>query len=173
PAVRRMDGVRVQPVVAPAALAREGRDRHQLDRGHAELAEAAQAWEDAVERPLVAERADVQLVDVELAERDTTPAVVAPCEGGGVEDARRPADALRLPARARVRPRRAVDGENVVPAAEPADPALAVPLELDLVVASDGDRAGRGRPHAHLHRAVPARHGSQPAHPLLLRDEPD
>ena len=56
-------------VVAPAALAREGRDRHQLDRGHAELGELRQARGGRVERALGRERADVQLVDHELLER--------------------------------------------------------------------------------------------------------
>ena len=42
-AVGRVRRERVEAVVAPAALAREGRDGHQLDRGHAELAERARA----------------------------------------------------------------------------------------------------------------------------------
>src|SRR4051795_2560649 len=159
-----MDGVRVEPVVAPAPLARKGRDRHQLDRGHAELAQAAQPRHDAVERPLLAERADMQLVDHEVVERHAVPAVVAPREGAGIEDARRAVHALGLPARARVGPLLTVDGEEVVVAAEPPEPVLAVTLQLDGLVRADGYRLGARRPDAHPHRAVAHRHSSQPTH---------
>ena len=50
PAVRAVRREGVEPVVAPPALAREGGDRHQLDRGHAELAERAEPRHHAGER---------------------------------------------------------------------------------------------------------------------------
>ena len=110
PAVCRMWRPRVEPVVAPAALAREGRDRHQLDRGDAELAQLAQARDHPVERAFRAERADVQLVQHELLEREPVP-------GGRrrqLHDRRRAANTVRLPAGARVGPRLAVDDVDVL-----------------------------------------------------------
>jgi hypothetical protein len=103
-AVGGMHGVRVEAVVAPAALAREGRDRHELDRCDTEPAQPAQPRDDSLERPLLAEGADVELVEHEPVEREPRPAGVAPLEGAGVEDPRRSAYALGLPARARIRP---------------------------------------------------------------------
>ena len=73
PAVGVVRRRRVHAVVTPAALAREGRDRHQLDRGHPELARAPAGADRGVERALVGERADVELVDHELVERDALP----------------------------------------------------------------------------------------------------
>ena len=49
-AVGRVHGVRVEAVVSPAALAREGRDRHHLDRGDAELAEPGEPRDRGSER---------------------------------------------------------------------------------------------------------------------------
>src|SRR3977135_3393711 len=86
PAVRGRRRVEIEPVVAPAALAGERRDRHQLDCGHAELAQAVQAWDHTVERPFVGERADVQLVEDELVERDALPTLVGPLERARVDD---------------------------------------------------------------------------------------
>ena len=63
PAVGGMRRVRVEAVVAPPALPGEGRDRHQLDRRDAQLAQLGQEGHDSVERPLRRERSDVELVD--------------------------------------------------------------------------------------------------------------
>src|SRR4029078_8438686 len=82
-AVGRMDRVRVEAVVAQAALAWKRRHPHQLARGYPELAQAAQAGDDAVEGALLAERADVQLVDHELVEREGGPARAAPPRHAG------------------------------------------------------------------------------------------
>jgi len=98
PAVRLVRGARVEPVVAPAACAGERRDRHELDRRDAELAETGETREDAVKRPGVAERPDVELVDHKLVERNPVPVGVAPRELRRVEDARGPANAVGLPA---------------------------------------------------------------------------
>ena len=57
-------------VVAPAALAGEGRDRHQLDRRDAQLGELGQARRRRVEGALGREGADVELVDDEIFQRD-------------------------------------------------------------------------------------------------------
>ncbi len=95
--VRRVRRVRVETVVAPTAVARERVDRHQLDRGDAELAQAGQVWDHAVERALIRERPDVQFVDDELVEGET-----APRRRRELDHARRPPHALGLEARARI-----------------------------------------------------------------------
>jgi hypothetical protein len=64
--MRRVD---VDAVVAPATLAGEGRDGHQLDRGHAQAAQRLESRDHGVERSLVGERPDMQLVQHELLER--------------------------------------------------------------------------------------------------------
>src|SRR5215210_3664916 len=99
-----MRSPRVEAVVAPTALAREGRDRHQLDRCDAELAQLAQARDDAVEGAHGTERADVELVDDEIVEREALP-LWGPRQ---IDDRRRPSDPMRLPAGARVGPFAAV-----------------------------------------------------------------
>ena len=68
-AVARLRGRQVDAVVAPAARARELGDRHDLDRGDPQLGEAGQVLDRGVERPLARERADVQLVEDEIALR--------------------------------------------------------------------------------------------------------
>src|SRR6185369_8126025 len=95
---------------------------------------------------------------------DTVPAVVAPFERGGVEDPRRPGQALGLPARAGVGPRSAVDLEHVILAREPPDPPLTVALELHVLVRADGHRSSARCPDAHLRRTGVYRHGSKPTH---------
>ena len=66
----------------------ELRDRHHLDRRHAELCERRQVLDRGIERPLAGERADVQLVDDEIAEGVRLEVVVGPRERLGVDDAR-------------------------------------------------------------------------------------
>ncbi len=82
-AVRRLRGADVRSVVAPVARAGKLRDRHQLDGGDAEVFERIEMWNDRVERPFVGERADVQLVENVVLERDAAPAVVVPFEIAG------------------------------------------------------------------------------------------
>src|SRR5262249_5599191 len=125
------------------------------------------------EGSLLAERADVELVDHEVVDRHAAPTAVAPLERPRVEDARGALHALRLPARAGIGPRLAVGDEEIVVAAERADPVLAVPFEPGLFLNADGAALARGRPHAPLSRAVAARHGPQPTHSRLLRNQPD
>ena len=101
-AVRAMRGGQVEAVVPPATLAGEGRHGHQLDRSHAERTQASQTRDHGVERSLVRERADVELVDDEVVERDALPALVGPGERTRVDDCRRTSHAVRLCARARI-----------------------------------------------------------------------
>ena len=69
PAVGVMRRVQVDPVVAPAAVARELGDRHQLDVRDAQRDEMVEVLDRPVERALGRERPDVQLVDHRLRER--------------------------------------------------------------------------------------------------------
>ncbi len=110
--VGRMRREVVEPVVAPVAVAREGRDRHDLDRRDPELAQRSQPRDDSVERALGRERPDVQLVDRELVQCRLRSRRDVEC--ARVEDAGRASHALGLPARARIRPSLAVDDDEVV-----------------------------------------------------------
>ena len=152
PAVGTVRRKRVEAVVAPPALARKGRDGHQLDRRHAELAERPQPRHDAGEGPLRGEGADVELVEDELVQLEPRPG--RDLEPGRVEQPRRSAHALRLPARMRVRPGvHTVEEEAVVVARESVGLARPDPVadlrELRLAaVEPDGHRARERRPDA-------------------------
>ena len=113
-AVGGLRGAQVDAVVAPAAGARELGDRHQLDRGHAELREPVELPDRGLEGALGAERADVQLVDQQLLGGWDREAVVRRGQRPGVEQPRRSAQPLGLPAAARVGQSPAVDHERVV-----------------------------------------------------------
>ncbi len=89
-------------VVAPAAIAGEVGDRHQLDRRHAQGAQVVQPLDQRVERPRVRRRADMQLVDDQVLQRDAAPARVRPREHRRVDDLRGAVDAVGLEARRRV-----------------------------------------------------------------------
>ena len=112
-AVRLVRRGRVEAVVAPAAPPGERRDGHQLDRGHPEVAQPGEPRDHAGERALRREGADVQLVDDELVQPQ--PGTGRDLEAGGIDHARRAADAFGLGARAGVRPRlAAVEHEAIV-----------------------------------------------------------
>ena len=83
--VARLGGGEVDAVVAPAVAARELRDRHDLDRGDAELRQAREVLDRGVEGALGRERADVQLVEDEVLRRHAAPARVRPGEGPRVD----------------------------------------------------------------------------------------
>ena len=153
PAVGLVRRRRVQPVVAPAARAGKRRDRHHLDRGHAELRERAQVPDRRVERPLLGERPDVELIEHELVECRTHGLEV---ELRRVEHARDAAHAVRLPTRGRVGALDAVDDEPVVVAVScrrlAAPEALLIADERVLVtVHANCERGRRRRPHLEVH----------------------
>ncbi len=106
PAVGRVRGEGVEPVVAPVAVAREGRDRHQLDRGHAELPQARQPVDRRLEGALGREGPDVELVHHQLARRHGPPGPDRPGQRRQVQHARRAEHPGRLPAREGIRPGR-------------------------------------------------------------------
>ena len=164
-AVGRVRGEGIEPVVAPAAVAREGRDRHQLDRSHTELAQAGEARDDAVERSFRRERADVELVEDEVVERERRPG--SDVEGAGIEQARGAAHALGLPTRAGVRPGvAAVEDEAVVVAGSSGSPSRPEPVaDLAQRVVAGGEayrnRARVRSPDAKLDRPGSDRHGAE------------
>ena len=149
---RRVEG---GAVVAPAPLAREVGEGHEFDGRHAEVVQVAQPLADAVEGAGLRERADVELVDDEVAERGRGPVAVRPGERARVDDLARPVDALRLEPRGRVGKRlAAVEREAVAVArGRPAHERLVVPVAHGVeqggaAVEDNLDALGDGRPDA-------------------------
>ena len=89
-------------VVAPATVAGERRDRHDLDVGDSQLGEVAEARDGAVEGALSGEGSDMHLVDDGTGERRSLPTRVAPGEGMLIVDAREAMHTVRLPLAARI-----------------------------------------------------------------------
>ena len=150
-------------VVAPAAFAGERRDGHQLDRGDAELGERVEARDRRVERALGRERADVEFVDDELAERYDD-RVGAPRERPRVEHPRGPAQPARLLARAGVGEfSNPVEGEAVVlsRAQRQRGGEEAVAGGFQGLTPRGDARRIRG-PYAHVRSAGRSRHRAQP-----------
>ena len=96
PAVGVVRGEEVDAVVAPAAVARELGHRHELDGVDAQLDEVVEVLDDAVERALRCERADVELVEHGAGQGQASPAAVGPGERRVVDDGRQPVDAVGL-----------------------------------------------------------------------------
>jgi hypothetical protein len=167
-AVGGVRGIGVEAVVTPAAVPWEGRHRHQLDRGHAEVAQLAEVRDHAVERSFFTEGADVELVAHELLQRHAAPRLVAPAEGGRVDDPGGPADPFRLEARARVGPGlRLVEHVEVVRAGGDVElrlpEALLLALErLVAAVVANRDCTRVRRPDAEGHGTVTRRRGAEP-----------
>jgi hypothetical protein len=163
--VRRAD---VDAVVAPPVAAGERGDRHQLDRRDAELAQAAQVGDRGIERALLGERADVQLVQHRVAKRRRLESLVGPREPARVEQPRPPPQAVRLPARRGVRELDPVDHVGVVLTRARLDGRLqhAVARRLDGVLAvahAQHDGVAGRRPEAELRAAVAGREGAEAA----------
>jgi hypothetical protein len=156
PAVGRLGGRDVDPVVSPAVVAGKLRHRHQLDRGHAERGEVMEMGDDGSERPLRREGAHVQLIDHEVFKGASTGGFGV-CE---LHDARWATQPVRLPARARVGQRSsAVEHEHVVVTGRGRDDSLVEPVvaRLQRVLGradSHGDRARPRSPDAEDRRAV-------------------
>ena len=96
PSVGRIGREKVDAVVAPIATAREIGDRHQLDRGDAELDEIVQLVDGRAERAFGRERPDVQLVDDRLLPGAAAPRPVAPLVGARIDHLARAMHVLRL-----------------------------------------------------------------------------
>ena len=105
-AVRLVDGVPEDAVVAPVVGAVDRVDRHQLDEVDPEAAQVVEAGERGVEGALRRERADVQLVDDRPGQLPPGPGLVGPPEAGGVVGSRALVDARRLTPRPRIGSRR-------------------------------------------------------------------
>ncbi len=72
-AVRGVDGVGIDAVVAPITRAGKLRERHEFDRRDAQVLEIGETRDDRVERAFGRERADVQLVENVFCERQAAP----------------------------------------------------------------------------------------------------
>ena len=103
PSVGALHRIGRDAVVAPVAAAGEFGDRHDLDRGHAQLAKRREPLEHAVEGPGTGERSDVKLVDDEVCGLEPPPAGIGPAEGAGVDHPRGAVDSERTPAAHRIR----------------------------------------------------------------------
>lgn len=103
-AVRALCRVGADAVIPPVARAGKLRDRHELDRRDAQVAQLVQLRDRGVERALGRERADVQLIDHITMQRKTDPLFGLPLEFAR-HDLRRPVHALRLGARGGIRER--------------------------------------------------------------------
>ncbi len=149
-AVRGLRGERKHAVVAPVARAGRLRERHQLDRGDAELDQRVEPRERAGIRPFGTERPDVQLVDDDLVPRAAVPRRL-PGVRRGVDDRARRVDAVGLEARGGVGNRavEAGEGERVARAGPGAFDARGKPAALAarqrVLGAVDEDDAARPR----------------------------
>ena len=101
--VGRLGRVEAGAVVSPISISRDLRDRHDFNRGDAEIAKVGESRNDAFKGPFSGKRAGVEFVDDEILQRDSRPTLVGPAERRGINDAGRTVHAARLPARNRVR----------------------------------------------------------------------
>jgi hypothetical protein len=92
----------VAAVIAPVPTAWKIGDRHDLDRGNAQISQQIQLFYRRDERSFRGERADMQLVDDHLLPGATAPACVPPEIAAGIDDLAGSFDILGLEARSRV-----------------------------------------------------------------------
>lgn len=97
-----MDGVQADAVVAPAALAGERLQRHELDDVDAEVDEVVEVIDGGRQRAFLGERADVDLVEDAAEHVAAAPGGVRPHEAGRVVDLRGAVHAVGLAAAARI-----------------------------------------------------------------------
>ena len=69
-AIGRLRRVEAGAVVSPISISRDLRDRHDFNRGDAEIAKIGESRNDAFECPFRGKRAGVEFVDDEIFERD-------------------------------------------------------------------------------------------------------
>ncbi len=144
----------VHPVVAPVAAAGELGHRHDFQRGDAEVAQVGQLARGGRERSLRRERADVALVDDEIAH-------TKPCRAGRLDHFRCLVDASRLAARVRVRIRslaidpKGIAGARALSGNERRPRAVRPSLHRQLRAPQDNSHApGGGCPDAEPHPAL-------------------
>ena len=104
PAVGGLGGEEVDAVVAPVARAGKLGDRHELERGDAEVRQRREVGDDRLEGAGGREGADVDLIEDQVGEVAAPELLVRPHETARVHDDRRAVDALGLPARGRIGP---------------------------------------------------------------------
>ena len=103
PAVDVMWREEIDAVVAPAAIARELRHRHELDGVDAERGEVGEALDDPVKRSGGGERARVQLIKHGALERHAFPAGIGPHVRAVIDNLGQAQHAIGLRCGARVR----------------------------------------------------------------------
>ncbi len=156
---------RQHPVVTPVAPAREVGDRHQLDGGDAEVCEVVELPPQAIEGALLAERAEVQLVEHGLVPGPAAPDGVAPAIAQGIDDQARAVDIIGLAARDRIGNANTV--RELVAIARAGSGAIGHQLEIAAVLAGhrqdriqvlevQSESLLRRRPKPEAHRAVGA-----------------
>ena len=101
-AVARIGREGEHAVVAPVATPRKIGDRHQLDRGHAEIRQIGQALDRRAKGTSGRESADVQLVDDRLVPRPAGPVAIVPFEHRGIDHFARAVRIVGIRARRRV-----------------------------------------------------------------------
>lgn len=112
-AITFLDRVEVDAVVPPVARAGKRRHGHQFNRGHAQIAQARKARKYGVECSLRRERADMQLIEDEIAPLDAVPVLIRPEERPGMKDCRGGMNAVGLPKRARIGEVVAVEAKEI------------------------------------------------------------
>src|SRR5579871_3789147 len=116
-AVARTGSIKVSAVIAPIARTGKLGDRHQLDRGDAELKQVVEMARDPGKIAAFAKRADMQFIKHNLFPAAAPPLPVAPVIAPRINDFAGPMDTLGLPARRdRGRPLRPPHSDTAFPA---------------------------------------------------------
>src|SRR6516162_2776152 len=102
PTVLRRRGIEKHAVVTPITAARKRSDRHQLDRGGAELDDMIEMLDSPGEAAGPGERAEMQLVNDNLFPATAAPVGIAPIIRPRIDDLARTVHTLGLTARSRV-----------------------------------------------------------------------
>ena len=154
PAIAGRRRVKIGAVIAPAAGAGKLGDRHQLDRGGAEVTNMVEVPDRAGEIASLREGAEMEFVQDDLLPGTAAPFGGPPEIRTGIDDLARTVNAFRLAARRRVGIRIAVDDITVARAwpgavGGQAKPAFDLaPHRQDRVAKLHRDRAGARRPEA-------------------------
>ena len=113
-AVRVLDGVRIDAVVAPVTVARELGNRHDFNRTDAKLFQIAQSFDCRRKRPFRRERTHVQFIDHHLLQAHAAPVIILPIKSPVIEYLAGPVNTFRLKVRRRVGPcDRSVESEKI------------------------------------------------------------
>src|SRR4051812_12749391 len=109
PAVAGSGRIKLDAVIAPVAPAGERADRHQLDRGHTQIAQIVEPAESPREIAARRKGAEMEFVYDEFLPGTAVPAGVVPAIGRSIDHLARTMHAFRLKAGSGTRPRHPVD----------------------------------------------------------------